>query len=486
MKRVLLWTVGIIAVLAVAGAIVVSRIDTRFVADQLAEATARATGQALVLDAAPSVSLFPLGVQFGPLRWGDAGTPGKGMAFAAAGGVVSVEWQALLSGNVVIREIKLDRPELVTPDVTVRCDGAPVRCALNISLGEAGSTVEHIAGSVQAGEISIVTRNTGKAGSAGAGTKSDATQNKSQGKRSASGSKAKAGGKQQSATDATDTAPPTQEQPDAARSLPQLDISIALAAVRHDGLVLRDISGTLAGKGGAYTLDMPSATLGSGGSLAVRASTNVGTKHHALRATARGVNVGGLLAALGKGRMADGTARAELDVTANGHDARALLNSLNGKGEVAVQGLTAQALQQLPAIPGIAPIVVPARIDSVHAPFTVRNGEVVAQPIEVASATLSAAGRAQASLPRQYLHLVANVTTHGVTVPLIVQGPFNNIQVGLDPKFALELTKQGAGALLDGGQGAAGLVRDGAQGAGSPAKKALEGAGGLVRGLFKR
>ena len=181
MKRVLLWTVGIIAVLAVAGAIVVSRIDTRFVADQLAEATARATGQALVLDAAPSVSLFPLGVQFGPLRWGDAGTPGKGMAFAAAGGVVSVEWQALLSGNVAIREIRLDRPELVTPDVTVRCDDAPVRCALNISLGEAGSTVERIAGSVQAGEISIVTRNTGKAGRAGAGTKSDATQNKSQG-----------------------------------------------------------------------------------------------------------------------------------------------------------------------------------------------------------------------------------------------------------------------------------------------------------------
>ena len=62
MKRVLLWILGIVIVLGVAGAILLGRIDTQFVVNQIADATAKATGKPLVFASAPSLSLLPPGV----------------------------------------------------------------------------------------------------------------------------------------------------------------------------------------------------------------------------------------------------------------------------------------------------------------------------------------------------------------------------------------------------------------------------------------
>ena len=59
MKRVLLWILGIVIVLGVAGAILLGRIDTQFVVNQIADATAKATGKPLVFASAPSLSLLP-------------------------------------------------------------------------------------------------------------------------------------------------------------------------------------------------------------------------------------------------------------------------------------------------------------------------------------------------------------------------------------------------------------------------------------------
>ena len=49
MKRVLLWILGIVIVLGVAGAVLLGRIDTQFVVKQIADATAKATGKPLIL-----------------------------------------------------------------------------------------------------------------------------------------------------------------------------------------------------------------------------------------------------------------------------------------------------------------------------------------------------------------------------------------------------------------------------------------------------
>ncbi len=62
MKRVLLWILGIVIVLGVAGAVLLGRIDTQFVVKQIADATAKATGKPLIFTSAPSLSLLPPGV----------------------------------------------------------------------------------------------------------------------------------------------------------------------------------------------------------------------------------------------------------------------------------------------------------------------------------------------------------------------------------------------------------------------------------------
>lgn len=72
MKRVLLWILGIVAVLAAAAFVLLGRIDTQFMVSRIAEATARATGHPPASrQRAGCLSLLPPGVTFGQARWGD-------------------------------------------------------------------------------------------------------------------------------------------------------------------------------------------------------------------------------------------------------------------------------------------------------------------------------------------------------------------------------------------------------------------------------
>ena len=109
MKRALLWILGSAAVLAVAAFILFSRIDANFVVRQIADATAKATGQPLRFDSPPGISFFPPGVQFGQAHWGDV-NDGQSVAISVKGGMAQVELSPLLSGNVVVREVRLDSP----------------------------------------------------------------------------------------------------------------------------------------------------------------------------------------------------------------------------------------------------------------------------------------------------------------------------------------------------------------------------------------
>lgn len=111
MKRVLLWILGIVIVLGVAGAILLGRIDTQFVVNQIADATAKATGKPLVFASAPSLSLLPPGVKFGQAGWGEI-KDGQGLAVSVKSGMVELELAPLLSGNLVVREVRLDNPVL--------------------------------------------------------------------------------------------------------------------------------------------------------------------------------------------------------------------------------------------------------------------------------------------------------------------------------------------------------------------------------------
>ena len=109
MKRALLWILGSAAVLAVAAFILLSRVDANFVVRQIADATAKATGQPLRFDSPPGISFFPPGVQFGQAHWGDV-NDGQSVAISVKGGMAQLELSPLLSGNVVVREVRLDSP----------------------------------------------------------------------------------------------------------------------------------------------------------------------------------------------------------------------------------------------------------------------------------------------------------------------------------------------------------------------------------------
>ncbi|MDE7242304.1 AsmA family protein, partial [Desulfovibrio sp.] len=121
MKRVLLIILGIVVLLAAAGVFFASRMDADFIVRRIAEATERATGAPLTLEAAPRISLLPPGVRFGAARW--SGEPGgNAVAVSLQGGMARLELRPLLSGNIVISELRLERPEA---DIRITPAAAP-------------------------------------------------------------------------------------------------------------------------------------------------------------------------------------------------------------------------------------------------------------------------------------------------------------------------------------------------------------------------
>ena len=109
MKRILLWGSGIAALLIVSVVVVLGRIDATFIVKQIAEITERTTGKALLCETMPDISFFPPGLSLGKARWGEI-SEGRGMAATIKSGMVVLEFLPLLSGNGMVREIRLDNP----------------------------------------------------------------------------------------------------------------------------------------------------------------------------------------------------------------------------------------------------------------------------------------------------------------------------------------------------------------------------------------
>ncbi len=272
------------------------------------------------------------------------------------------------------------------------------------------------------------------------------------------------------AAQATETGPP---------AWPAVNLRAALAGVRHGKVSVTNLSFILKGANGTYNVSTLSCALGSGGTLKGAAGADLQNKAYSLSLTAAGVNVGALLESLGQGRPVDGTAALNADLTTRGETSAAMQAGLNGRGTLEVRNLSLAAMSALPKnVPGLTGKEgrVPSRFDLVRVPFTVRNGEIAAQPITVSATGFNAVGQARASLPRQYLDAAADIKTLGMTIPVTAKGPFSDIAYGVDPKFALDLAKKLPGILRDTGKergGAGGALQEG-----------LRGAGGLVKGLF--
>ncbi len=681
MKRVLLWILGSATVLVVVAFILLSRVDADFVVRQIADATAKATGQPLKFDTPPGISFFPPGVHFGQAHWGSI-SDGQGIAISVKGGMAQLELSPLLTGNVVVREVRLDGPVIdvrqskavaaakqgvekpatedkptataqqealpielkrlvlrqgaatyTTADgktlrindvnfsvenlrtgqeAVVQCDFAfaiangtpdgPAKAASQTSGNLSGTlafssrlryappqllfrqtalTVTPLTGALpkEAGPLQLtcegslqlndlrlqLTKALLNTPQARLSVSGDAvlTPPTFNGSLEFEGSPRKlatlAGHKLQipagkddlrirsmvrytanalnltqlllqlddmsvrgglrfdlpenapmaitadmqasminldpflpqeesdtptagSKAPATEAAPAASKhaKPDAeaARRMPGLDIRAKIAGISKGELQIKDIALTIKGEKGRYALTSLAASLGSGGNIKSTGNMDMTVATCAIKAHAADVNLGPLLVALGKGRVVDGIASLDADMTMKCADANDIRQSLSGRGLVEVRNLYVPAMaglsKSIPSLTGKGGAL-PDRFDLAKAPFTARDGEINASPITLTSTSLNGAGKAHISLPRQYLDASMDIKTLGMTIPVTAKGPLSDISYGIDPRFALDMAKNLPGTLLKTGKDA-----------GTTTKDAAKGAEGLIRGILGR
>ena len=275
-------------------------------------------------------------------------------------------------------------------------------------------------------------------------------------------------------------------QAPATTAFPTLDVSLAVDSLRYKGMGAQGLNLRLQGEKGRYRLQDLRCRLAGGGDIAGKGFADLPQKRYDLTLKADGVDIGGLTHMLGKGRPAEGKAWLTADVSAAGEGSEKLLAALDGKGVLEVRDLHLQALSALPRdIPGVNGAI-PNRIARVQIPFVIRQGEVTSKPIVASADTLNANGQATASLPRKRLHATADVRTLGLTIPVIIDGPFDDLSYTVDPRFLARMATGLPGALLEGGTQAGKAAGETAKGAGNALDKTVRGAGGLVRGILGR
>ena len=399
-----------------------------------------------------------------PAFAGGAQFSGEAPALAALAGISAPKG----AGDSVEAALRLDFSgnTLRVAGLDARGAGLALGGDLAVTLPTAADAAPAVRGSLRLGAVDLAPWLAGEKAPAPAGAKSAA--------------KAAPGGK---------TAPAQAagvKQP--RNGLPALDLRLNFAALRYGALGLADLTTRLTGKAGRYSLEDLSTRLTTGGSLKGTLSADLAARAYSVRATGAGLDIGPLCAAAGNAGLASGTAAFSVDLRCAGADSRALVASLDGSGTLEARDLSAPALRDAAAVLKVLPVrglSIPERITAVSAPFTARRGEITARPVTLTAQGLSARGEAAASLPREYLQGSATVSAAGLNIPLTFKGPFSDISVGVDPKFALEL-----GAKLGGipgmGNAAGGAAGGAARGTGNAVRDGLGAAGGIVRGLLGR
>ncbi|MDR0239734.1 MAG: AsmA family protein [Deltaproteobacteria bacterium] len=124
MKRVLLVLAGLVLLGVIGVVVAFMRLDAQSIRNQVAEAVRSATGKPLIMQDIPKVSFMPLGVTFGAAYWGVTPDgkldPAGGISAAVKSGQVVVQLLPLLSGKVLVDEVRLD-----SPNVTIRPETKP-------------------------------------------------------------------------------------------------------------------------------------------------------------------------------------------------------------------------------------------------------------------------------------------------------------------------------------------------------------------------
>lgn len=270
--------------------------------------------------------------------------------------------------------------------------------------------------------------------------------------------------------------------PAAPNGYPDVNLQLQVESLRHASLKLTQISAHIQGEQGRYTASPVSLNLGSGGQVQGSAQTDLTAHSYALDVTATAVDLGGLSGMLDLGHPADGTADLRANLTTQGQDSKSLQAHVSGTGQLDIHQLRLAELAKITAEHPVLGKALPERFELVRLPLEAKQGEIISRPVTITSSKINGTGQATASLPRQYLHATADVHALGMTIPLIVKGPFSQISCSVDPRFLGNLTRGLTDALKQGGE-------SGGRAAGSAAKAvegAASGVGGLLRGVMGR
>ena len=128
LKKILLILVVLVIVAGAGAGFLLSRLDAETLRTKVADMSKEATGKPLYMAKAPSLSLMPLGISLGQASWGyEGGKPAAfGLSLEVKSALVRLELMPLLSGRVVVQEVRLDSPQVSLRPEKPGTEAAPV------------------------------------------------------------------------------------------------------------------------------------------------------------------------------------------------------------------------------------------------------------------------------------------------------------------------------------------------------------------------
>lgn len=257
---------------------------------------------------------------------------------------------------------------------------------------------------------------------------------------------------------------------------PAVDLHLKVASVTVTSLRCMDLRTHLVGEGGRYAMDPLTFSLNTGGSVAVVLTADLTAHRYTVSGKAADVAAGPLSQALKGTRPLDAAAFLETRLSWAGEDVRTMKGSLSGTGRLSLRNIILNGFSVLPRnVSGLfTGTATGTHFDALQAPFTVKSGIMSISPLTLRAPALTAKGQATIDLPRESLNCAADIHLPGMTVPVVVSGPFSHLSYGLNPRKTRETLIKIPGGVLPPGQNSGN----------SNSRDPVRALGGVVRGLF--
>ncbi len=133
-----------------------------------------------------------------------------------------------------------------------------------------------------------------------------------------------------------------------------------------------------------------------------------------------------------------GTGSLSWKLAAAGAGGRAMLQSLAGDGKVSLRAVSTPHLRR--AVKGtkeLSSLVVPERIDSIDAPFTLAGGHC-RFTADMRSQGLAGDGKGDVNLVGGRIDATASLRVHGQFVPLRIHGPLDDVSCAVDMELLMK------------------------------------------------